>query len=191
MRIIVTVCLMVSFAAFSGSAWAEPQMNPGKWEITTTTEMAGIPPQSATHIQCITRDDLVPVSEDAQQECEVNDIKIEGDTVSWKIACQGEGGGMEGTGQVTYRGDSMNGTMNMTIKPYGSNVKNTFSGRRIGKCDGTETATPVTSTSDSSAGDVLADDARDVGKAAKDETKNSVIDEVREGVRGTIRGLFK
>lgn len=89
--------------------------------------MAGIPPQSATRIQCITRDDLVPVSEDAEQECEATDIKIEGDTVSWKISCEGEGGGMEGTGQITYRGDSMNGTMNMTIKPYGSNVKNTFS----------------------------------------------------------------
>ncbi|HDR16560.1 MAG TPA: hypothetical protein ENN79_13975, partial [Desulfobacteraceae bacterium] len=50
-------------------------------EITTTTEMAGLPPQSVTHIQYVTEDDLVPVSDDAQQECEVTDIEIDGEAI--------------------------------------------------------------------------------------------------------------
>jgi len=177
-------------------AWAGPQMNPGKWEITTKTEMAGMPTQSMTHTQCITNEDLVPMSEDANQECQVTDIKIKGNTVSWKIKCSGQGGQMDGTGQVTYLGDTMNGTMIMNIKSYGTQVKNTLSGRRIGKCDAKQSGTSgktssITPSTESAAGGALADDAKDIGQAARDEAKQSTIDEVREGVRGIFKSLFE
>ena len=126
--VVFSLCLTVS-------AFAGPQMNPGKWEITTKTEMPGIPPQTLTHTQCITNADLVPMSQDANQECKVTDIQTQGGTVSWKISCGGQAGGMSGTGQVTYEGDRMHGTMSMTITPYGTSVKNTLSGRRVGNCD--------------------------------------------------------
>lgn len=117
-----------------GTAWAEPYMNPGKWEITTKTEMAGIPPQSLTHTQCITAEDMVPMSQDANNECQVTDIKTRGNTVSWKITCGS--GKMNGTGSVAYSENSMNGEMNMTIAAYGTKIKNTLSGRRTGACNG-------------------------------------------------------
>ena len=41
---------------------------------------------------------------------------------------------MEGTGDVTYRGDSMEGTMDMVITGAGMRIKNKISGRRIGAC---------------------------------------------------------
>jgi len=134
-RKIIFISLVASISLLIGYAWAGPQMNPGKWEITTKTEMAGMPPQSMTHTQCITNNDLVPMSEDASRECQVTDIQTKGNTVSWKMTCGGQGGRMEGTGQITYNGDSMQGTMQMTIAPYGTQVKNTISGRRIGDCD--------------------------------------------------------
>jgi hypothetical protein len=68
-------------------------MNPGKWEITTQTEMAGTPSQSLKHVQCITADDMVPVSQDANQECQVTDFVRSGNTMSWKIFGGGQGGG--------------------------------------------------------------------------------------------------
>lgn len=124
--------MTVSFAL----VWAGLQMNPGKWEITTQTEMAGMPSQSITHVQCLTADDLVPMSQDATQECQVTDIVYSGNTVSWKITCGGQGGGMKGTGSVTYNGNSMNGVMNMTITGGGNmKIKNTMIGRRLGECN--------------------------------------------------------
>lgn len=225
---IIIPSVVISIVLLVGYAWAEPQINPGKWEITTTTEMAGMSPQSQTHTQCITADDMVPMSEDANQECQVTDITTEGNTVSWRISC---GGNMNGTGSVTYSGDSMNGTMSMTIEPYGTKVHNTLSGWRIGPCDGqAATTTPQTATQapqeipeaeesttdtqvmqqesefedsttegtdtqesqeDSDVQETITEDVKDVGKAAKDEAKEGIIDEVRNEVREAIRDLFK
>jgi len=128
---------LVSFMIVSFSmVCAGIHMNPGKWEITTQTEMAGMPSQSVSHVQCITADDMVPMSQDANQECQVTDIVYNGNTVSWKISCGGQGGGMEGTGSVTYNGNSMNGVMNMTITGGGNmQIKNTMIGRRLGECN--------------------------------------------------------
>ncbi len=127
---LVTLCLGTAFAA-------GPNMNPGKWEITTQTEMEGMPMSmpAVTHTQCIKGDELVPQSREANKECVVSDMEINGDTVSWKIVCSGANGGMEGTGKVTYSGDTMEGTMDMVIQGGGMHVINKISGKRIGDCD--------------------------------------------------------
>jgi len=135
-RLFLTSIAVVSITLMIGAAWAESLMKPGQWEITTTTEMAGMPPQSMTHTQCITSDNVIPMSKDANKECQVTDIKTRGNTVSWKISCGGQGGKMKGTGSVTYNGNSMNGVMDMTIVSHGTKVKNTLSGRRVGACGG-------------------------------------------------------
>ena len=198
--------LFVSIAciAFSGVlAWAEPKMNPGKWEMTTKTTMAGMPPQTVTHTQCVTNDDLVPMSRDANQECRVTDIVYKGNTVSWKISCGGQGGGMTGTGKVTYTGDNMHGTMHMTMTGSNMQVNNQLSGRRIGACDGSASNTSIHSAprpdqhtqqptgSGNDVERVVAEDVKDVGKAAHDEAKNATTEEVKKGVRGVFKGLFK
>lgn len=194
-RKIIAISAVISTALFFSLAWAAPKMNPGNWKITTKTEMPGMPAQSMTHTQCVTNDDLVPMGDDANKDCRVTDIKTSGNTVSWKITCGGQGGQMDGTGQVTYEGDKMHGVMNMTMKSYGTKVKNTLSGYRIGDCNATKAGTsgktsPVNSGIGNEVGGVLAEDTKDVGRAAKDEAKQSVIDEVREGVRSVIKGLF-
>lgn len=194
MKKAVLIGLVMSTMLCLGYAWAGPKMNPGKWEITTKAEMSGMPLQSMTHTQCITNDDLVPVSEDTSQECQITGTRISGDTVSWKMTCSGQdGGGMDGTGQVTYQGNSMYGSMNMTSKPHGAKMRNTFSGRRIGNCDdmAANASEPGQSASGGTVGGVIAKDAKDVGQAARGEAKQSVTDGVREGVRDVIRGLFQ
>ena len=129
------VCLL---ALPLGAALAGPTFNPGKWEITTQTEMIGMPGMQVppvTHTQCLKEGELVPQSEEASQECKVSDVRQEGDTVSWKIVCGGKTGEMEGTGEITYSGDTMAGTMEMVIKGAGMKVKNTITGKRLGPCD--------------------------------------------------------
>lgn len=188
--LIFVFSFIVSFKA----ALAGPNMNPGKWEITTETEMAGMPPQSITHIQCITADDMVPMSRDANQECQVTDIKTRGNTVSWKISC-GEGGKMKGTGSITYSGNSMNGVMDMTIVAHGTRVKNKISGQRIGACDSQSNAATSTTVAQSpqersKAEEIITEDIKDGGMAAKDEVKHSTVNEIRKGVRSVFKGIF-
>jgi len=129
--------LLFSITLCLGTAFAGPNLNPGKWEITTQTEMAGMPMSipPVTHTQCLKGKDLIPQSQEAGKECQVTDIKTSGDTVSWKIVCSGQNGRMEGTGEVTYSGDRMEGVMNMVIQGAGMQVKNKISGQRIGDCD--------------------------------------------------------
>jgi len=92
-----------------GVAFAGPKLNPGKWEITTETEMVGMPmkmpPQ--TYTQCLTGEEFVPQKQDTSNECQISDIKVDGNTVSWKITCSGQSGQIEGTGRITYSSDSM------------------------------------------------------------------------------------
>jgi hypothetical protein len=119
------------------AAVAEPDMNPGMWEITTQTEMPGMPGMipPVTYTQCIKEDDPVPRSQEESKECRVMDIKEDGDAITWKIVCSGKNGEMEGTGKVIYKGNSMTGTMDMVIKGAAMRIKNTISGKRIGDCD--------------------------------------------------------
>ncbi len=202
-RILLSIVFIT--ALFTSIAWAGPQMNPGKWEITTKTEMAGMPSHSLTHTQCITSNDLVPMSGDANQNCQVKNMKTIGNTVSWEISCGsqgGQGGQMNGTGEVTYTGDTMEGKMEMEIQGMDMKVKNSLSGRRIGPCDGQSSSTTLNSAPQTSAPrtssekpskveGTLANDAKDVGKAAKDEAKQSTVEEVKKGVRGFFKKVFK
>ena len=181
-------------------AWARINLNPGKWKITTKTEMTGmgnIDMAPITHTQCLTEADLVPQSKEASNECQISEIHQHGNTVSWKIICSGQGGQMVGTGQVTYNGDSLHGTMDMDITGAGMHVKNIITGRRIGECDSSKTSQPVQQSTckqsqqkPTAEKNALAEDAKDVGKAAKDETKQSTINEVRKGIRGLFKGVF-
>jgi len=114
-------------------------LNPGLWEITSTVEMVGMPvgaPPPMTYTQCITPEDLVPRNQGDSEACEVSDVNIDGNTVSWKISCSGQGGGMEGTGTITYDGDSMEGMMEMVMPSMNMEMKNTLEGTRVGECEG-------------------------------------------------------
>ena len=93
-----------------------------------------MPAQSVTSTQCITLGDPIPLLAADSQGCLIKDRKIDGDTISWKIYCDGQGGKMTGSGQITYNGDTMKGTMRMTIEGANMEIKNTISGRKIGEC---------------------------------------------------------
>ncbi|MCP4722958.1 MAG: hypothetical protein GY860_26190 [Desulfobacteraceae bacterium] len=43
---------------------------------------------------------------------------------------------------------------------------------------------------ESQTGDVLKQDAKDVGQAARQETKDATVDEVKEGVRSIFKSFF-
>ena len=88
-----------------------------------------------THTQCITETDYVPQTGQPGEECEVTRTRVSGDTVTWTMHCRGKGGEMNGTGKVTYQGDSFKGEISMSVVATGMSMTIYTNGRRIGACD--------------------------------------------------------
>mgnify|MGYP006274114343 CR=1 FL=1 len=127
-------CLALWFLASPVQAGSVPNMNPGLWEITSEVKMPGMTMPAATTTQCITRDSMVPQggSSQGQGQCDVKDVQVRGDTVSWMIECHGQGGAMTGTGEITYHGDRFEGSSKMTMQ--GMEITTEMQGKRIGAC---------------------------------------------------------
>ena len=132
--LILTVLLTLLFSA---TATADNDVNEGLWEITTKLEIEGMSMTMApmTNTQCITKDMLVPKSDQPGQECEITNQKTTGNTISYDMECSGPGGSVKGHGEATYTGDTMTGKMEMNMPGQGD-MKMTMkmSGKRIGPC---------------------------------------------------------
>ena len=127
--------------AFGPACAAGPNMRDGLWEITTKMEMPGrsdvaMPQQTVK--QCLTKRDVedpkrTTPSNAGQSRCKMTDYKLQGNTASWKVACEGQG---TGAGTVTYGGDTYSGnqTMNLSAGGQPMSMKMNFSGRRVGDC---------------------------------------------------------
>ncbi len=128
----LSACTMMAFA----------QMKEGLWEIKTTTEMKGmsiqIPP--TTTRTCMSKSDMVPKppaqGKGQEQECKIKEQKITGDTVSYVMVCSGAGGmSTEISGEMTYKGDSMEGKSTMNVKgPAAMEMTMKMTGKFIGPC---------------------------------------------------------
>ncbi len=127
--------LALALLAAGGVQAGGVNMNEGMWEITTTTEMPGMPFQMPpmTVTQCITHQDLVPQNQQPDSQCTMTNNQISGNTVIWSVVCKGEGGTTRGDGKITYHGDGFEGTMNMAME-QGMQMTNHMKGRRVGAC---------------------------------------------------------
>lgn len=116
-----------------GYAGADVNMQEGMWEITSQVKMQGMAIPPVTFSQCITKDNLVPREAASEQDaCTVNDMQTIGDTISWTIACKGQGGDMKSKGNITYHGDRFEGEV--TTEHMGMMMVTEMHGRRTGPC---------------------------------------------------------
>jgi len=110
-------------------------MQEGKWEITTTFEMQGMPAgmmKPQTFATCLKQNDYVPKDQE-QKDCTMKDVRVDGDTVTWEIVCKDS----SGKGKVTYAGSTFDGIMETLMKEGGRDMtaKMTMKGKHIGPCD--------------------------------------------------------
>jgi hypothetical protein len=137
----VLLLLVACFAALliAGSAQAGgPNLEPGKWEITTKVKIPGMPAEMANrefvHTQCLTEEDFVPRGSQASSgDCEIRDINQRGNTVTWTMHCSTGQGDMDGEGRIVYSGDTFSG--NITTNMPGMQIKQQMKGRRLGPCE--------------------------------------------------------
>jgi hypothetical protein len=121
-------------------AFAASPAKPGKYEMTVQSEMTGMPVKIPAHTftYCLTKEDienaekLAPEQQRKNSDCKRTDLKIDGNTVSWKVSC--EKSKMTGEGKVTYSGDSVDGSMHMSM-PNGGEMNAKYSGKYLGACD--------------------------------------------------------
>lgn len=118
-------------------ALASQPAQEGLWEYTTQMDMPGIPTQPMTHRACLSRQDMEtgPVPKD--QNCQVKNYKLSGQTATWQMECQGPDR-VSGEGRITFKGNSAyDGETRMRIQPRGEapmEMKQRFSARRLGDC---------------------------------------------------------
>jgi Protein of unknown function (DUF3617) len=126
----------VTFVALSCiSVFASNEMREGKWEITSSVEMPGmpykIPPTVVSH--CYTKEDVndqKKVIAD-NKDCTVTDMKKSGNKVTWKMQCTGKRKGTF-SGETIFGKDFYESTMNMQSE--GRNMTTKSKARRIGDC---------------------------------------------------------
>jgi hypothetical protein len=135
--LIAVVALLTVVWVTAGSA----EVKEGLWEITTKTEIKGMPAQMpvTTTKQCITKNNVIPKPEkqEKSQECKIKEQKISGDTVTYSLECKDKGTTVEVSGKATYKGNNFDGTTNTTIKSKEQGdmqMTSKMSGKYVGPC---------------------------------------------------------
>ncbi|MGA7799475.1 MAG: DUF3617 family protein [Gammaproteobacteria bacterium] len=138
-RLLASVAASLLFATFSATARAGLDVEPGMWEVTVKTEMAGMPMPipPTTHRYCLTPKDLVPNDPPQPgQSCQVVDRKISGSKVTWRVECNNNGHKSSGTGEINYGRTRYEGhmTFHMNADGQAMDMNQTMEGHRIGAC---------------------------------------------------------
>ncbi|UCE90213.1 MAG: DUF3617 domain-containing protein [Pseudomonadota bacterium] len=126
-------------ASVSLQADAAPDVRPGMWETTVKTEMPGMPGAMPpmTHRYCLRKEDLVPKTNQPGQECKMVENKLTGNTMTWRVRCESRGTVSNGTGNITYSGNTYKGTIEIEMSEGGGQpVKmiQHLEGKRVGDC---------------------------------------------------------
>lgn len=142
----LTLVILLAMVALSAAAVAAPDMQPGQWAITTTMEIPGMPMKMPpmTIKQCLTKEDIIPKqssnmgSMSKNSPCAVKNVATEGNKVIWDVECKGQRQQMQGHGEVTYHGTTMEGTVTVTVVIPGQGTRKMImhmTGKRIGACE--------------------------------------------------------
>ena len=137
LRKIVVISVILIASISTSIAGSGPNMQEGKWEVTTRMEMPGmsISMPEVTSTQCLTKKNFVPKGSQQGQECKITKTKVDGNTVTWTVKCSGQGGEVIGTGRMTYSGSSFRGTIEMTMVQSNTKMISHINGHRIGDCE--------------------------------------------------------
>lgn len=132
---ILTIASLLAAPSFAGGM----QVEPGKWEYTTTARNSMMPaPRTMTMTRCITTPEVDPDAfMDEAQDCELTDIESDASSMRWNMVCTNPGGEMRGETHYTSTGATISGTMTMTMSAEGHTMtmETQTEGRRLGPCD--------------------------------------------------------
>lgn len=147
MKRILTLAALcaASLAAAAGPFDAvKGKMKPGLYDYKMTMEMPGMPagmggrPFAFQH--CVTQKDIdeggfAKGKDPNQQNCEVKDFKMSGNTASYTMECKGQAP-MKGDVKMTFLDNGFNSDMRMSMTQGGQvmNMSQKMEGRLVGPC---------------------------------------------------------
>jgi len=133
MKLVVCVCAVALLLPLVASAGP---MKPGKWQMTTETEIEGTPstmPQMTT--RCISAEEAdklePPRSMKNSADCKIGDYNVNGRVVTWSVKCSRRN--VTGGGKIMYNDDTYSGRL--TMKLGKGEMVQTFTGKLLGECD--------------------------------------------------------
>lgn len=137
-----TAGLVAVLLLASGYAFAADTIREGYWEITSQSEMPGmpmkLPPSTMRH--CYTKEDVKDQKRviNRDKNCTLTDYKVSGNKVTWTMKCTGEQAGTF-SGETVFSADAYNSIMKMNTQGHTMTVK--VKGKRIGECPAKKTGT--------------------------------------------------
>ena len=117
----------------------ESSMRAGQWEVTTQTEMEGMPMQmpATKDLSCITAEEIQkPFMAEQEPGCTLDVLERTANTHKWKIACTENGEKMTGVGDFQFTAETYNGVIEMSMTEGGQTMKmkTRLQGKRVGDC---------------------------------------------------------
>jgi hypothetical protein len=144
MRRLAWILLSGWLALPAGSAVAEDApgipIRAGQWRIGSRVAVSVAPrPRERESTQCLDKEILrADQLAGRSSACENVDVRIAGDTMTWKIVCRAPLEGHGGEGRVTVKDDSLSGEMKLRGAPREDRepveVTTTWQGSRLGEC---------------------------------------------------------
>jgi Protein of unknown function (DUF3617) len=149
MRKVAQVCqLAVCIAAVllpplaAANAADHPDITPGSWETTVTSEIPNMPPRPPmTTTHCVKAEDVKDsrsFAETMQQrsgKCALSDFKFDGGKLSYNWSCEG---GNAGSTEFVFSGTSYEGTTKVNLAAHGNrgpmSITQHIKARRVGDC---------------------------------------------------------
>lgn len=132
-RIVVTA--MGAVLLLATSAFAADSIRDGYWEVTSQTEMPGMPMKipASTIKHCYTKEDVKDQKKVIARDknCTMTDYKVSGNKVTWAMKCTGQSAGTF-SGETVFSPDAYTSTMKMNSQ--GQNMTVRVKGKRVGEC---------------------------------------------------------
>jgi hypothetical protein len=167
-----TIGLALLLGSFASAAAAAP----GEWwEITSKTEMPGMPfkmPETTVRV-CVEKGAATdPRQTMHDKDCKMTDVRTSGNKTTWKMRCVRNGEVLNGDGEFTGNADGYKGVTRLKGTSGGQpiDMTSTYRGKRVGpKCDSDKDNNPgATTGKDASGAEQPAGSAADGMKKLKE-----------------------
>ena len=131
----IAVFVLGAVLLVSTGAFAADSIREGYWEVTSQTEMPGMPMKipASTIKHCYTKEDVKDQKKVIAREknCTLTDYRVSGNKVVWAMKCTGQNAGTF-NGETIFSQDSYASIMKMKSQGHAMTVK--VKGKRIGEC---------------------------------------------------------
>ncbi len=127
----------IIFFSLANSIYADAlPMNPGLWEYTTTSTNSLTGTQTTKSQECVTDNEFDPGSMMGGQDCNTADSTLSGDTLTFAMECNIQGGQAELSGIYKIKDDIGSGSMKMKMSFNGQTMtmESTLAAKRVGNC---------------------------------------------------------